>query len=96
MGAELSDWLFGQNKLLFFYFYFLYMCLCVLWDCGFICMISICVADNSYKAIFFFLFITQIILIVFFCGQINHLYDVEDSVYNHFINEKTYSGMYND
>ncbi len=57
-------------------------------DCGFICMISICVADNSYKAIFFFLFITQIILIVFFCGQINHLYDVEDSVYNHFINEK--------
>ncbi len=30
-------------------------------DCGCICMISICVADNSYKAIIFFLFITQII-----------------------------------
>ncbi len=34
-------------------------------------MIRICVADNSYKAIFFFLFITQIILNVFYSGQIN-------------------------
>ncbi len=39
----------------------------------------------TYKAIFFFLFITQIILIVCFSGQINHLYDVYDSVYNSFI-----------
>ncbi len=50
--------------------------LCV--ECGYICMISICVADNSYNAFVFlsFFFITQIILIVFFCGQINLLYDV--------------------
>ncbi len=39
----------------------------------------------TYKAIFVFLFITQIILIVCFSGQINHLYDVYDSVYNSFI-----------
>ncbi len=45
-------------------------------ECGCICMISICVADNPYKAICFFLFITQIILIEFVCGQINHLYEV--------------------
>ncbi len=46
---------------------------------------------TTYKAIFsFFLFITQIILIVFFSGQINHLYDV----YNNFIIEK--HAVYND
>ncbi len=42
------------------------------------------------QSIFFslFIFITLIILIVFFSGQINHLYDVKDSVYNNFIIEK--------
>ncbi len=40
-----------------------HVCVCVFCgECGCICMISICVAYNSYKAIF----ITQIILIVFF------------------------------
>ncbi len=33
-------------------------------------------------------FINQIILIVFFSGQINHLYDVYNSVYNNCIIEK--------
>ncbi len=51
-------------------------------------MINIFVSDNSYKAIIFFIFITQIILIVFFSGQINHLYDVYDPVYNNCIMEK--------
>ncbi len=51
-------------------------------------MIGIFVSDNSYKAILFFLFITQINLIVFFSGQINPLYDVYDPVYNNCIIEK--------
>ncbi len=42
----------------------------------------------QHTKLFFAFFITQIILIVFFCGQINHLYDVKDSVYNNFIIEK--------
>ncbi len=79
MGAELSDRLFGQNTLFFFFFYIFNICVCVFCgECCCICMISICVADSKYKAIF--IFISQIILIVFFSGQINNLYDVEDSV----------------
>ncbi len=41
----------------------------------------------TYKPIFF-IFITKTILIVFFSGQINHLYDVKDSAYSNFIIEK--------
>ncbi len=76
MGAELSNLLFG-HKTPFFPNIF-NICVCVFCgECGCICMISICVADSSYKAIYFiYLFITQIILIVFFSGQINDLYDV--------------------
>ncbi len=44
-GAELSDRLFGQNKPFFQHFY---ICACVFCgECGCICMISICVADNQ-------------------------------------------------
>ncbi len=78
MGTELSDRLFGQNKLFFFVKMF-YICVCVSFgERGCICLISIFVADNSFKAILFYIFIciTQSILIVFFSGQINHLYDV--------------------
>ncbi len=76
MGAELSDWLFGQNKKKKLFFGIFYICVCLFCgECGCISMISICVADNSYKANCF-LFITQIILIVILCDQINHLYDV--------------------
>ncbi len=120
-GAELSDRLFGQNKP-FYFFNIFNICVCVFCgECGFICMISICVADNqllliwlnegyewlygpylydyhlyyrtsvcdywhinstltiraytTYKAIFIFIFITQIVLVCF-SGKINNLYDV--------------------
>ncbi len=78
-----SDRLFGQNKPSFerelvnadrmesvSFFTFL-ICVCVFCgECGCICIISICVDDNS-KQFYSFLFITQIILI-FLC-QINHI-----------------------
>ncbi len=44
----------------------------------------------------FFLFITQILFLLYFASaQINYVYDVYDSVYR-FIIEKLCSGMYND
>ncbi len=52
-------------------------------------MISIYVADNSHKAIYFsFFLLLKLFLLYFFSGQINHLYDVYDSVYNNCITEK--------
>ncbi len=61
MGAEQSDRLFGQNKP--FLIYVFNICVCVFCgEGGCICMISICVADHSYKAIFC---ITKIILLYF-------------------------------
>ncbi len=47
-GAELSDLLFGLNTL--YIYIYIYMCVCVFVfceECGCICMISICVADNQ-------------------------------------------------
>ncbi len=45
-GAELSDRLLGQNKP--FFFNICTICVCVFCgECGCICMISICVADNQ-------------------------------------------------
>ncbi len=45
-GAEQSDRLFGQNKPIFFKMF--NICVCVFCgECGFICMISICVAGIS-------------------------------------------------
>ncbi len=46
-GAEQSDCFFGQNKpLFFFYISNIYVCV-FCGERGFICMISICVADVS-------------------------------------------------
>ncbi len=70
MKADRPLWLYGP----YLYDYHLYYWLTV-WMSG---HISVCLAIRvctTYKA-FFFLFITQIILIVFFSGQINHIYDV--------------------
>ncbi len=62
----LGDRLFEQKKTNKKKYYFFSICVCVFCgECGWICMISICVADNSYKAIFSLFFLTQIILIVF-------------------------------
>ncbi len=47
MGAELSDQLFAQNKSFFFSTFLIYVCLCFVGECGCICMISLCVADNQ-------------------------------------------------
>ncbi len=76
-GAELmSRSAFWTKETFFILFVKKIICICVFCgECGCICMISICVADNSYKGFFFFFF-TQIILIVFCSGEINHLYDV--------------------
>ncbi len=59
-----------------FFFNIFNICVCVFCgECGCICIISICVTDNSYKAIYFISFYYSNYS-VFFSGQINHLYDV--------------------
>ncbi len=45
MGAELIDQLFGQNNPFLFCFNIVVCVFCG--ECGCICMISICVADNQ-------------------------------------------------
>ncbi len=54
------------DKINFFEYIFLtfviYVFVVFCGECGCICMISICVADNSYKAIFFFLLLKLFLL----------------------------------
>ncbi len=59
-GAELGDRLFGQNKLFFCVFFFFFI------------YVYVCFVGNVAESVW----LASVCLIVFFSGQINHLYDV--------------------